>query len=84
MQLTDRAVLITGGKRIGAAVARARAETPGCEDVTHLNNAGAGLMPSAICTCVRLISTLPGKYGLAKMPSARPRNGAVITSTSLR
>ncbi|MEX0922624.1 MAG: aminotransferase class V-fold PLP-dependent enzyme [Rhodovibrionaceae bacterium] len=29
-------------------VARARAETPGCAQRTHLNNAGAGLMPQAV------------------------------------
>ena len=33
-------------------VARARAETPGCEDVTHLNNAGAGLMPEVVLRTV--------------------------------
>ncbi|MSO96166.1 MAG: aminotransferase class V-fold PLP-dependent enzyme [Thermoleophilia bacterium] len=29
-------------------VARARRETPGCENVVHLNNAGAGLMPDVV------------------------------------
>ncbi len=29
-------------------VARARSETPGCANVVHLNNAGAGLMPDVV------------------------------------
>lgn len=33
-------------------VARARRETPGCESVVHLNNAGAGLMPDVVLRTV--------------------------------
>jgi selenocysteine lyase/cysteine desulfurase len=33
-------------------VARARRETPGCGDVVHLNNAGAGLMPDLVLRTV--------------------------------
>jgi cysteine desulfurase/selenocysteine lyase len=31
---------------------RARRETPGCQHVTHLNNAGASLMPDPVLRAV--------------------------------
>lgn len=36
----------------GIDLARARADTPGCREVTHLNNAGAGLVPSPVLNAV--------------------------------
>jgi cysteine desulfurase/selenocysteine lyase len=36
------------GKPMAIDVARARRETPGCENVLHLNNAGAALMPQPV------------------------------------
>ncbi|MEZ5668238.1 MAG: aminotransferase class V-fold PLP-dependent enzyme [Alphaproteobacteria bacterium] len=47
-----------------AALARARADTPGCREVVHLNNAGAGLMPRPVLQAVedhlRLEATIGG------------------------
>ncbi|MDA0339886.1 MAG: aminotransferase, partial [Proteobacteria bacterium] len=34
-------------------VARARVETPGCQDRIHLNNAGASLMPRPVLETVK-------------------------------
>jgi cysteine desulfurase/selenocysteine lyase len=36
----------------GIDLARARADTPGCREVAHLNNAGAGLVPSPVLNAV--------------------------------
>jgi len=34
-------------------VARARAETPGCSETLHFNNAGAGLMPQPVLSAIK-------------------------------
>lgn len=55
-------------------VTRARRETPGCQHVVHLNNAGSGLMPepvlSAIVSHLRLESEIGGYEAAARAEAA--------------
>lgn len=46
-----------------AGLARARAETPGCESVVHLNNAGASLMPDVVLRTVTRHLELEARIG---------------------
>lgn len=44
-------------------VARARAETIGCHDIVHFNNAGASLMPVPVADCLRKFLQLEEALG---------------------
>ncbi len=56
---------MTGNTTSGTAidVARARAETPGCGEVLHLNNAGAALMPAPVLAAQIGHLELEGRIG---------------------
>jgi selenocysteine lyase/cysteine desulfurase len=48
---------------VAPAIARWRAETPGCERITHLNNAGASLMPRPVGEAIRAHLDLEQQVG---------------------
>ncbi len=56
-------------------VERARAETPGCDTVVHLNNAGAGLMPEVVLRTV--IEHLELEARIGGYEAAARENGRV-------
>jgi len=51
------------GDLVAPAIARWRAETPGCERITHLNNAGASLMPRPVGQAIRAHLDLEQEIG---------------------
>jgi selenocysteine lyase/cysteine desulfurase len=57
-------------------VARWRADTPGCENIVHLNNAGAALMPRVVSDAITAHLTLEqriGGYEAAEAQEAKVR-----------
>ena len=54
-----------------AALARWRADTPGCERLVHLNNAGAALTPSAVREAIAGHLALESEIGGYEAADAR-------------
>jgi selenocysteine lyase/cysteine desulfurase len=62
---------------------RARRETPGCEHVIHLNNAGASLMPDPVLRAVTDHLELEAPAAMRPRPAER-RPGTTPTTRSPR
>jgi cysteine desulfurase / selenocysteine lyase len=63
---------------------RARRETLGCEHVTHLNNAGASLMPGPVLRAVTGHLELEGESAATKPQHSERRRGTTPTTRSPR
>ena len=56
-------------------IEKLRKETPGCENKIHLNNAGAGLMPSQVLT--RIIKHLELEAKIGGYEAAEIKHGEI-------
>src|ERR1700716_3444098 len=77
-------VVTDGLTHVGIDLDRARAETPGCAQVLHFNNAGAALMPQPVIDAVQghiALEARIGGYEAAERESARLEHAYESIST---